>query len=287
MIRQSRKIVQQLHSTSVPPPAPPSGTDEWQTLETHTFVWDGNNIILEKVEFADGSIRTFEYFWGMDKSGTEQGAGGVGGLLAVSMDGVFNIPCYDHNGNVILYVSETGSAAAQYTYDPYGNVIDSSGELADMFSLGFSTQYHDRETGMVGYKRRFYRPVLGRWLYHDPIEEDGGENLYCFVENSPSLYFDFGGLHTFEYIDSGWSYADVYSGKLKTKRGDEIKSALGATPYFLITNFICKCSLGKYVPDYTFKLEVYTLIQNADDSRMQMTRSGRMITSQKILMIPE
>ncbi len=119
--RRIRKIVQCLHSTSAPPPAPPSGTDEWQTLETHTFVWDGNNIILEKVEFSDGTVRAFEYFWGLDKSGTEQGAGGVGGLLAVSMDGIFYIPCYDHNGNVVLYLSETSAIAAQYTYDPYGN----------------------------------------------------------------------------------------------------------------------------------------------------------------------
>ena len=189
MIRQSRKIVQQLHSTSVPPPAPPSGTDEWQTLETHTFVWDGNNIVLEKVEFADGTTRTFEYFWSLDKSGTEQDAGGVEGLLAVSMDGVFYIPCYDHNGNIIPYISETGSIAAQYTYDPYGNIVDSNGNLADVFSFGFSTQYHDRETGMVGYKRRFYRPDLGRWLNRDPIEEDGGENLYAFCVNNPILYF--------------------------------------------------------------------------------------------------
>ena len=52
---------------------------EWETQETHTFVWDGNNILLEQVEFANGTTRTFEYFWGADKSGTEQGAGGVGG----------------------------------------------------------------------------------------------------------------------------------------------------------------------------------------------------------------
>ena len=194
--RRIRKIVQRLHSTSAPPPAPPSGTDEWLTLETHTFVWDGNNIVLEKVEFADGTTRTFEYFWGLDKSGTEQGAGGVGALLAVSMDGVFYIPCYNHNGNVVLYLSETGAIAAQNTYDPYGNIIESTGPLADAFSFCFSTQYHDRETGMVGYKRRFYRPDLGRWLNRDPIEEEGGENLYAFCNNGMPYKFDALGTST-------------------------------------------------------------------------------------------
>lgn len=198
--RRIRKTVQRLNSSIAPPPSPPVGMHEWETQETHTFVWDGNNIVLEKVEFANGTTRTFEYFWGADKSGTEQGAGGVEGLLAVSMDGVFYIPCYDHNGNIVLCVSETGGIAAQYTYDPYGNIIESSGPLADVFSFGFSTQYHDLETGMVGYKRRFYRPDLGRWLNRDPIEEEGGENLYAFCRNSPQLYVDVNG--NFLLIDS-------------------------------------------------------------------------------------
>ena len=168
--------------------------DTWGTAETHAFVWDENNIVLEKVEFANGTTRTFEYFWGADKSGTEQGAGGVGGLLAVSVDGVFYIPCYDHNGNIVLYVSEAGNIAARYTYDPYGNITDMSGALATQFSFGFSTKCHDRETGLVAYQRRFYSPGLGRWLNRDPIEERGGENLYAFCENAPSFNVDYHGF---------------------------------------------------------------------------------------------
>lgn len=146
--------------------------------------------MLEKVESDDGTTRTFEYFWGVDKAGSEQGADGVGGLLAVSVDGAFYIPCYDYNGNIVLYVSETGGIAAQYVYDPYGNVVETYGDLADAFHFGFSTQYHDRETGMVGYLRRFYRPDLGRWLNRDPIEESGGCNLFRFVTNNPITRFD-------------------------------------------------------------------------------------------------
>ena len=137
--------------------------------EIHTFIWDGDNIVLERIAFADGTTLTCEYFWGPDKSGTEQGAGGVEGLLAVAIDGVFYIPCYDHNGNIVLYVSEAGNIAARYTYDPYGNITDMSGALATQFSFGFSTKYRDHETGLVAYQRRFYSPGLGRWLNRDPI----------------------------------------------------------------------------------------------------------------------
>ena len=167
---------------------------EWQLAETHDFVWDGNNIILETIAFADGTMRTCEYFWGNDLSGTEQGAGGVGGLLAVSIDGTFFIPCYDHNGNIVCYVSESGTIAAQYVYDPYGNVIEAVGSNVDILSFGFSTKYLDRETRMLSYQCRFYRPYEGRWLNRDPIEEAGGENLYAFSGNSPSRLCDVLGL---------------------------------------------------------------------------------------------
>jgi RHS repeat-associated protein len=179
--------------TVAPAPSPPIETSVWSTVATHTFVWDGDNIILEKVDFTNGTTRTFEYFWGADKSGTEQGAGGVGGLLAVSIDGVFYIPCYDHNGNVVRYISESGVSVAQYMYDPYGSIIEQRGELADAFSFGFSTKYHDREAGMIGYQQRFYLPSFGRWLNRDPIEEEGGENLYAFCINRMPYYIDIGG----------------------------------------------------------------------------------------------
>ena len=167
---------------------------EWQLAETHDFVWDGNNIILETIAFADGTMRTCEYFWGNDLSGTEQGAGGVGGLLAVSIDGAFFIPCYDHNGNIVSYISETGSIAGQYVYAPYGNVIEQYGTMPNQFNFGFSTKYHDCETRMLSYQCRFYRPYEGRWLNRDPIEEAGGENLYAFSGNSPSCLCDVLGL---------------------------------------------------------------------------------------------
>ena len=168
--------------------------EEWQTSETHTFVWDDMNIVLERIVFVDGTTHACEYFWGNDLSGTEQGAGGVGGLLAVSIDGVFYLPCYDHNGNIVCYVSETGVIAGQYVYDPYGNVFELHGTMPNQFNFGFSTKYHDREVGLVVYQYRYLDPIHGRWLTRDPIEEQGGENLYGFCKNRPVFLLDKLGL---------------------------------------------------------------------------------------------
>ena len=49
--------------------------------------------------------------------------GGVGGLVAVSVDGDFYFPGYDNNGNVIGYWNEFGGLVAEYAYDAFGNTI--------------------------------------------------------------------------------------------------------------------------------------------------------------------
>ena len=41
----------------------------------------------------------------------------------------------------------------------------------------------------------FYNPSTGRWLSRDPIGEQGGLNLYAFVQNSPVDFFDCFGLY--------------------------------------------------------------------------------------------
>jgi hypothetical protein len=44
---------------------------------------------------------------------------------------------------------------------------------------------------------RYYKPELGRWINRDPIEEQGGLNLYGFVGNRATTLGDFLGLSWF------------------------------------------------------------------------------------------
>ena len=41
---------------------------------------------------------------------------------------------------------------------------------------------------------RYYSPSLGRWISRDPVEEQGGINLYGFVGNNAITGFDLLGL---------------------------------------------------------------------------------------------
>ena len=149
---------------------------------THAFIYDRWNLIHETIQNQQLAI-TNQYVWGKDLSGTLQGAGGVGGLLAVSIDGSWNFPLYDHNGNIMTYVSKQGAIDAEYIYDAFGRTIAQSGPMADIFSFRFSTKYHDSETGLYCYGERYYSPELIRWPNRDSIGEEGGLSLYGFCGN--------------------------------------------------------------------------------------------------------
>ncbi len=161
---------------------------------TNQFVWDGFNIIAE----ISGTSTNLNV-WGFDISGTRQGAGGVGGLLAVirgreSSPSEPSFPTYDANGNVTDYVSTNGIVVAHYEYDPYGNITAVSGLKSDAFSHRFSTKPFEVETGLIHYEYRAYTPVLGRWLSKDPLKESGGLNLYVFCGNDAINNYDLLGL---------------------------------------------------------------------------------------------
>ncbi len=110
---------------------------------------------------------------------------------------------YDSNGNVTRYLDANGNTVALYTYDAFGKIIAASGPLADFFRHRFSTKYYDTETGLYYYGYRFYHPSLMRWLNRDPIEEEGGLNLYGFCGNGAVCRYDAKGKH-WEFFNQGW-----------------------------------------------------------------------------------
>ena len=166
-------------------------TDHWSLSADQRFVYDGWNLI--SVLNSAPSPQT-SFLWGKDLSGSMQGAGGVGGLLAVhnhpSPTGT-HFAAYDGNGNLTALVSSAdGTESARYEYGPFGELLRASGAMAPVNPFRFSTKYQDDETDQLYYGYRFYNPSTGRWLNRDPIEENGGKNLLAFVRNEAVSDFD-------------------------------------------------------------------------------------------------
>ena len=166
----------------------PSQPGTWDTIETRRYVWDGYNIAAEIViDEVTPSTNVTYYTWGLDLSGSLQGAGGVGGLLAETRTTASTTNTYyafgDANGNVTEYADAAGTVRGHYEYSAFGEITAQNGDLADTFTHRFSTKPFDVTTGKVHYEFRPNDPLLGRWMSRDPIGEGGGLNIYCVGAN--------------------------------------------------------------------------------------------------------
>jgi RHS repeat-associated protein len=183
-----------------------------QTNEVH-FVYDGNLVIQER---DTNNLPLVTYTRGNDLSGTIQGAGGIGGLLARTDNsqliiGSFSANAYYHadgNGNVTAMVNNLQLIVAKYLYDPYGNTLSLSGPLASVNIYRFSSKEWNGNAGLYYYLYRFYDPNLQQWPSRDPIGDLGFKiarhistigysdeiNLHQFVGNNPTGNHDNLGL---------------------------------------------------------------------------------------------
>ena len=89
----------------------------------------------------------------------------------------------DANKNRTEYLDSTGVIKAHYEYSPFGKITVANGDMADDFDYRFSSEYYDLETNTVYFNFRDYDVDLGRWQREDPIEEEGGYNLYSMLNN--------------------------------------------------------------------------------------------------------
>ena len=177
---QSRRFAQKTYAWT-------SGA--WVLTASRLFIYDGWNLLAELDALASSAVvRT--YVWGLDMSGSLQGAGGVGGLLWLNAGTATHAPGYDGNGNVIALVDlADGSTSATYEYGPFGDTLKADGPAAALNPYRFSTKFTD-DSGLLYYGLRYYNPSTGRWLSRDPIEENGGVNLYGMVGNNPVSNID-------------------------------------------------------------------------------------------------
>jgi RHS repeat-associated protein len=190
-----------------------------QVTSDTRFFYDGWNLVAELN--SDLSLKT-SYAWGSDLSGTWQGAGGVGGLLFLTVAGESYFPAYDGNGNLMaLCKGSDATWAAQYEYGPFGELIRATGPMAKANPFRFSTKYQDDETDLLYYGERYYSASTGRWNSREPLNaltgaearyqllrscgqkeaaarsmaDDAGEDPeYTFVRNSPVALYDLLGL---------------------------------------------------------------------------------------------
>ena len=118
--------------------------------------------------------------------------GNIGGILARTTQAGSTFYGYDGAGNVVTLTNSAGAQVGSYTYDAFGNIVAQTGNAANDNPYRFSTK--EQIGGLYSYGFRFYSPGLGRFINRDPLDEDGGTNLYGFVGNDPVNQVDMYGL---------------------------------------------------------------------------------------------
>src|SRR5439155_6626207 len=117
----------------------------WLASGETRYVYDGNVVIQER---DSRNAPTVSYTRGSDLSGSFEGAGGIGGLLARSHGysggswAEHNFYHADGNGNVTMLIDNNTppNVTAAYGYDSFGNTISLNGSLAGANVYRFSSK---------------------------------------------------------------------------------------------------------------------------------------------------
>jgi len=159
-------------------------------VTTHDY-YDGWNLIEERD--ASGNLQA-SYIQGADMDEEicrTTWSGGTATRLYYEGDALNSVQrLTDTGGNIV----------EQYRYDAFGlpSVYDASFNPLAVSAVGNRFMFQGREyfaeLQLTDHRNRYYSPILQRWPNRDPLGEDGGLNLFCFVGNQPINIIDFLGL---------------------------------------------------------------------------------------------
>ena len=89
-------------------------------------------------------------------------------------------------------------SVATYEYDAWGNIVSSSGRLAEINPLRYRGYYYDSETGFYYLQSRYYDPANRRFINADTYSStDPGDaigcNMFAYCGNNPVMRNDYSG----------------------------------------------------------------------------------------------
>ena len=153
-------------------------TDQGTTPSTTKFLYDGDALVLEYNGNATPTVIQ-RYVHGSNAAADDP--------LVWYQGSNLNTKQWlhaDHSGSIVGVTNSSGGSVSINTYDEYG--MPGSGNSG---RFQYTGQAWIGELGMYYYKARIYSPTLGRFLQTDPIEYEGGANLYSYVVGWPALLF--------------------------------------------------------------------------------------------------
>jgi RHS repeat-associated protein len=268
-----------------------SGTT-WVTNTIVRYVYDGNLVIQER---DANNLPLVAYTRGKDPSGSLEGAGGIGGLLARTDHSTLNSQLStafyhcDGNGNITCLINTNQIIVAKYLYDPYGNILSQSGSFSDANLYRFSSKEFHIASGLVYYLYRFYEPSLQRWLNRDPKEERGFDGrrsrrnpstesavgAFDFARNDAVNSYDLLGLDIDDCL-TGCDQARKNAGiKRVTKIVEETWYIHGVLVLATGACMLTKSTVGTFIVGAADVLDITIIVKAGKDAQKQADKNWK------------
>ena len=170
----------------------PQGTHVTGTQNvTHEYLTLNGKVARETIKTNNSLTAVLDFIY--DESGKPF-------ALKYSTDGAtFDTYYYVLNlqGDVVKLIQANGHIVAQYTYDAWGYILSSGGNLAEVNPLRYRGYYYDNETGFYYLQSRYYDPANRRFINADRHMSTGqgfvGTNMFAYCNNSPVFLVDYDG----------------------------------------------------------------------------------------------
>lgn len=173
------------------------GIRSWKVVdgEIHTYLTQGGKVMRETV---GSTVMDFAY----DESGRP---------FAMTYQRANDAPqtyyyVLNLQGDVVKLVTASGTEAASYAYDAWGNLLSASGSMAYTNPLRYRGYYYDAETRFYYLQSRYYDPVYHRFINADSYASTNATNatacnMFAYCYNNPVIYRDSNGTDPVETID--------------------------------------------------------------------------------------
>ena len=223
------------------PDTPPTGNaplhrgEAKETItETHQYIYAGRKLLRETI--SDGTTtKTLDFTY--DNVGMP--------YSLIYNDGTTTTKCYyitNLQGDVMYLVDANGVQVAAYDYDPYGKVITSTGDLAEINPLRYRGYYYDTETSFYYLQSRYYDPEICRFINADGYSSTGagflGYNMFAYCNNNPIAFTDDNGGAPWWAIMPDWGFihrlvqADIINEYKNLNLGAEVTCTTGRMDLF-------------------------------------------------------
>ena len=163
--------------------------------EEHSYIYAGGRLLRETITTAaaNGTVTTKVLDFAYDAQGTPYSLTYTNGTASpATYYYITNL-----QGDVTYLIDSSGTKVASYSYDPYGQIQQTTGSMAQINPLRYRGYYYDSDTEFYYLQSRYYDAAICRFINADSYTNTGsgilGYNMFAYCNNNPVIAKDTNG----------------------------------------------------------------------------------------------